>query len=122
MKGDKNPAKRQEVRDKIRMSVIDTLKKKYGQIYPTYNPDACKIIDEYGKRNGYNFQHALNGGEFHIEELGYWVDGYDKEKNVVIECYENGHKRKKENDNIRQKQIEKFLGCEFIRIKDMEGL
>lgn len=86
-------------KDKIRMSVIKVLKDRYGKnIFPLYNPKACKIIEEYGKKNGYNFQHALNGGEFHIEELGYWVDGYDKDKNVVIEYYESHHNNKKKID------------------------
>lgn len=43
-----------------------------------YNTTACKFIDEYGKQHGYNFRHALNGGEIMI--AGYFVDGYDKEK------------------------------------------
>jgi len=42
-----------------------------GKWHPSFNKSACKIIDEYGKNHDYNFQHALNGGEYHIEELGY---------------------------------------------------
>lgn len=92
-----------------------------NQMYPAYNPDACKLIDEYGNTNGYNFQHAENGGEHHIKELGYWVDGYDKKRNVVIEVDEKKHfDRKgnlKEKDVMRQKEIQSHLNCEFIRIK-----
>jgi len=33
----------------------------------------------------------MNGGEHFIPELGYWVDGYDKNKNIVIEYYETRH-------------------------------
>jgi hypothetical protein len=63
----------QKVKDKMSAShrinrsqlVKDTIQ------FPNFNPQACKIIEEYGKMNGYNFQHALNGGEFHIKELGY---------------------------------------------------
>jgi len=88
---------------------------------PSYNPEACKIIEEYGKQHGYNFQHAENGGEFHIKELGYWVDGYDREKNVVIEYDEPHHftvEGKLRNRDIRrQKEIVECLKCEFIRIK-----
>ncbi len=118
MLGNKNPSKKQYVKDKIRKSVIKKLKERFGEeIYPLYNPDACKIIDNYGKENGYNFQHAMNGGEYHIKELGYWVDGYDKENNIVVECYENRHKNQIEKDNIREKQIIDNLKCEFIIIK-----
>lgn len=38
-----------------------------GGMCVNYNPLACKIIDEYGKKHGYNFQHAENGGEYKIK-------------------------------------------------------
>lgn len=111
----------EEAKRKMRKSYIEELKEKHGEVVaPNYNPDACDIIEEYGEEHGYNFQHAENDGEHHIEELGYFVDGYDKKQNVVIEVdepyhYENGELRQK--DKRRQKQIEEHLGCEFIRIK-----
>lgn len=111
----------EETKRKLRLSAIKRLENRYGKIYPGYNPKACKIIDEYGKQHDYNFQHAENSGEFHIKELGYWVDGYDKEKNVVIEVDESFHYDSngnlKERDIQRQKEIENFLKCKFIRIK-----
>ena len=63
-------------------------------------------------------QHALNGGEYHIKELGYWVDGYDVEKNVVIEYHEKHHYLPKQNekDKKRQKEIIETLKCKFIII------
>lgn len=115
----KNPSK--ETRKKMRLLAIKRIEKNKGQIYPNYNPKACKVIEEYGIKNGYNFQHAENGREFYIPKLGYWVDGYDKEKNVVIEVDEKAHFDSDgnllEKDIRRQKEIEKFLGCKFIRIK-----
>ncbi|MBC8428104.1 MAG: hypothetical protein H8D94_01385 [Candidatus Pelagibacter sp.] len=107
-----------ETKRKIRLSTLERIERMSGQLYPNYNPRACKIIDEYGKKHGYNFQHAENGGEHHIKELGYWVDGYDKDKNVVIEYDENYHNNIQKKDIQRQKEIEKYLGCEFIRIKE----
>lgn len=105
----------------MRLSRIRNMKKNFGQIAPNYNPHACKIIDEYGKKHNYNFQHAENNGEFHIKKLGYWVDGYDKEKNVVIEIDEPFHYDRDGNlskrDVERQKEIEDYLNCKFIRIK-----
>lgn len=84
--------------------------------FPNFNRNACLLINEYGISNGYNFQHALNGGEFHIKELGYWVDGYDKKQNVVIEYYEKHHFTPKWliKDKIRQNNIIKVLKCKFI--------
>lgn len=104
-----------ETRRRMRLAVIQ--RKKLGlTIYPRYNPDACRLIDEYGKKHGYSFQHAENGGEFYIKELGYWVDGYDTKQNVVIEVYEPKHYEpgKRIKDIARQKEIEKYLKCEFI--------
>lgn len=69
-----------------------------------------------------NIQHAMNGGEYHIKDLGYWLDGYDKENNIVYEFDESYHfnfdGELKEKDKIRQQEIEKYLNCEFVRIKE----
>jgi hypothetical protein len=108
---------------KVRIATIKRIEKNKlngNQLVPNFNPNACKIIDEYGKRNEYNFQHAMNGGEFYIKELGYWVDGYDKENNIVLEIDEKQHFDKngklKPKDIKRMNEIKKFLGCKFIRI------
>jgi hypothetical protein len=125
--GDKNPfygnnsSKSTEHIRKIRLGCIESYKKKLkfsSELSPKHNPLACKIIDEYGRKNGYNFQHALNGGEYHIKELGYWLDGYDESKNSVIEYFEKHHNRTKMKikDNRRMKEIIDFLKCTFIII------
>ena len=103
---------------KLRLSRIKEIEQKYGPPVPNYNPLACRYIIAYGEKFGFDFQHAENGGEFFIKELGYWVDGYDAERNVVIEFDESHHfvtGELRESDVKRQKEIE-FLGCEFIRI------
>lgn len=112
-----------EGRKNIRLGRIKWIieHKNNGQpIYPTYNNAACKIIDDYGKKHGFHFRHALNGGEYYIKGLGYWVDGYDKKRKTAIEVdepyhYVNGFLKSK--DKRRQKEIQDFLGCVFIRIK-----
>jgi len=106
-----------EYRKNCRLYAIDRIEKNKlngNQLIPNFNPNACKIIDQYGKKNGYNFQHAMNGGEYYIKDLGYWVDGYDKNKNIVIEIDEKRHKYQQEKDVIRQKEIESLLKCKFI--------
>ena len=109
---------------KKRLAAIKNIKKRMkngGQLTPGYNINACNVIDDYGKKHGYNFQHAENGGEYYIRELGYWVDGYDKEKNIVIEIDECHHYDKfgnlSERDLDRQNEIEKYLDCRFVRLK-----
>lgn len=112
------------LRQKMRLYAINKiqdLKNNGLPIYPAFNKDACRIINEFGQKYNYKFMHAMNGGEFFIKELGYWVDGYDKDRNVVIEIDENHHFTKEgnlsENDIRRQKEIEEFLKCKFIRLK-----
>jgi len=110
-----------ETRRKLRISTIKRIENQVGQISPNYNPNACEIIDEYGKEHDYNFQHAMNGGEFRISDLGYWVDGYDKDKNTVIEINEPSHytpdNKLNERDKIREQEIIEYLDCKFIRIR-----
>jgi hypothetical protein len=88
--------------------------------HPSFNVVACEIIENYGKENGYNFQHAMNGGEYFIKELGYWVDGYDKEKNVVIEYYEKAHQYFINEDELRIKKLKETLNCEIIILKEVD--
>lgn len=87
---------------------------------PTYNPIACQVFEEINKELGWNGQHAENGGEFFIQELGYWPDFYDPIRNIVIEYDEPHHNRRKvqERDAARQQEIIEHLNCKFYRIKD----
>jgi len=109
-----NPSKNNKIIQKIRLKAIKRKKIQGNGFQPNYNPEACKIIEQYGKEHGYNFQHAENGGEYHIKELGYFVDGYDKEQNVVIEYYEPFHKKQTDRDERRKQEIIDHLGCKFI--------
>jgi len=101
----------------MREGAIERVKRQ-GGLFISYNPNSIPIIEEYGKLRGYNFQHAENGGEYNV--CGYFVDGYDKEKNVVIEYDEKHHFTKngvlKDRDVIRQQDIMNELSCKFIRI------
>jgi hypothetical protein len=117
----------EEHKRKLRLSHINRIQqiKLMGyQLKPNFNIGACKIIDEYGKQHGYNFQHAMNGGEYFIEHLGFWVDGYDKTKNVVIDYYENNHHHynkdgsMKKRDLLRIDEIKRHLKCNFIVLEE----
>lgn len=92
-----------------------------NQIIPSYNQIGCELFDKISKENNIHIQHAMNGGEFYIKELGYWIDGYDKVNNVVYEYDEKHHyinNKLLEKDIIRQKEIEEHLSCKFIRFKE----
>lgn len=104
-----------DVKEKIRQSGA------FKSLFPNYNINSIPIIEEYGRVNGYKFQHAENGGEYFVEGLGYYLDGYDIENNVVIEIDELHHFDKSGNlnkkDIIRQNKIVEKLNCKFIRIR-----
>jgi len=111
----------QETLTKLRLSAIKRIERQIGQLAPAYNINSIAIIEKFGKENGFNFQHAENGGEFKVPGLGYWVDAYDSKKNVVLEIDERQHFDKFgnliERDVKRQNEIISVLGCQFYRIK-----
>lgn len=110
-------------KSKIRKATISYLESVSGQLVPRYNSNSIPIIEQKARELGItDLQHAENGGEYCVRELGYWVDGYSKEQNVVIEYDERHHFDEngnlRERDVIRQNEIQQLLGCEFIRIKE----
>jgi hypothetical protein len=111
-------------RNNLRIAMLKHIKKffpKNKPFQPNFSPKGCEYFDKLEKEHNIKIQHALNGGEYHIEELGYFLDGYDKQNNIVYEYDEVHHFNKdgklKEKDIKRQKEIEEFLKCKFIRIK-----
>jgi len=122
--GDKNPFFKKKFskkhRENLRIAALKRLKKQ--GIMVAFNPQACEFIDEYGKKNGYNFRHALNGGEVCLS--GFPVDGYDKEKNIVFEYDERYHRsiRRKRKDIYKQKCITKTINPKmFIRYDEWDN-
>ena len=117
--GDKNVAKRPEDRLRKRLARIEQIKQLYGQVYPFYNSNACKYFNTLSTERGWKIQHAENGGEYYLKDLGYWLDGYDKEKNIVIEYDEPRHYKingqLKEKDVRRMNEIINHLKCSFYR-------
>lgn len=120
MLGEGNPMNNPKSVSKIRLKAIERIESRVGQMCPNYNPKAIKIIEAYGKEHGLNFLHAENGGEFRIKKLGFWLDGYDPEKNVAIEFYEAHHKTQTEKDATRKQLIINELGCKFIELKEWD--
>jgi len=104
---------------KMREAVVRRVKK-YGIHSRNFNPVACKFMDSL--KPTYNFQHALNGGEFCSS--GYFADGYDKQKNVWFEYDEpkhydiNGNLKKKDLD--RMDILKENLKCEILRYNEKQ--
>ena len=72
-----------ETRRKMRLARIKYIEKirfHGGKMTPRFSIKACQYFDNLNKQNGWKLQHALNGGEVYLKELGYWLDGYDTEK------------------------------------------
>jgi len=109
-----------EHRKNLRISTINHIRKRLelnGDIHtPAFNINACELFDKISEILNVNIQHALNGGEYHIKDLGYWVDGYDKINNVIYEYYERFHKYKTKKDLKRENEIKKHLNCKFVII------
>ena len=119
--------KSEETKYKLRVATINDLRKKgikMGYIgAANYNPKACEYIDKLNKENGLNLQHALNGGE--VELYGYFVDGYDKDKNIIFEYDEKHHKSssyKLKKDKIRETNlIQNINPTQFIRYDELNN-
>jgi hypothetical protein len=123
-KNKKFGSRTQSEKRKIRLGMIKYKNQNLlrgGQLSPNYNKEGCIFFDKLIKESGNFIQHAENIGEFYIKELGYWVDGYDKENNIVYEYDESHHYdingKLNKKDKLRQTEIENFLQCSFIRIK-----
>lgn len=114
-----------EARRKVRLAWIKRHEGRKGQLVPSYNPRSIPMIENYGRKNGFKFQHAENLGEYRVKELGYFLDAYDKENNVALEIDEWHHYDKdgnlREKDLIRQREIIQILKCKFVRINFETG-
>jgi hypothetical protein len=109
-----------ETKLKQRESTLNYIHTNCGQVMPRYNKSSIKVLEEYAKKlNITDLRHAENGGEFKV--LGYFVDGYSPSKNIVFEYDEAHHYdlngKLSDKDLNRQLEIERYLGCTFIRIK-----
>jgi hypothetical protein len=112
----KGKSKSEEHKEKLRVCALDRVEK-LGRTRG-YNPKACQFIDDFGNRCGYNFQHALNGGEVVI--IGYCPDGYDKERNIIFEYDEPWHETKnyKLKDLRRAERLIEKLNCNIFRYSE----
>lgn len=107
-----------ESKQKMRLAAIQRMDRLGITQYRSYNPKACFFFDKLNETNGWNLQHAKNGGE--IQTLGYFLDAYDKNLNIVVEYDEPSHNRpsKKRKDIIRQQEIINALQCNFYRYNE----
>lgn len=95
-----------------------------NQHTPNFNPNACKYFDKLNEENGWKLKHAMNGGETRM--IGYSLDAYDRENNIVVEYDEFRHYDKsgnlKHKDVIRQERIIQHLNCKFFRYNEITSI
>ena len=106
-------------KQKLRILAIERMKNQ--KVIAAYNPKACCFIEELNQKLGVNLKHALNGGEEIIS--GYYLDGYDKEKNIVFEYDESHHYslRKRQKDLNRQNILIDVLKPKmFLRYNEID--
>lgn len=87
-----------------------------------YNKNACLFIEKLNKEKGWKLQHAENGGE--VKVCGFFLDGYDKENNIVFEYDERAHYIDVDKNILRVKDIKRQdiikekLQCRFFRYNE----
>lgn len=114
----------EDMKEKIRISTI-----KYIEHLPNYNGTkaryshkACEYINKLNTEMCWNLQHAENGGEYSI--CGYFIDGYDKDLNIVFEYDEPRHYKDLINNILNEKDIQRQnniinkLNCQFWRYNE----
>ena len=93
----------EETKNKIRLYTTERMKKDGTMICKDKGSDDWFLNKN---KEGYNFSQ-----NFYIDGLGYWADGYDKEKHIICEYDTKYHKRSLQikKDLIRQNNIIKHF-------------
>jgi len=116
----------EETKQRLREIFEEKIKNQIGSFKCFYAKRACEYIDKLNKEKNWKLQHAENGGE--INCLGYWLDGYDKELNIVFEYDEPKHYKDVLNNILTDKDIQRQnniinkLKCEFWRYNEYINL
>ena len=101
---------------KMRISAINRIKETRGSLRVNIGKNETNLLNVQENMDNCKIQRA-----YHIEKLGYFVDGYCPETNTVYEVYEKFHDRYKNKlkDFARQVEIEDCLKCNFKIIRDL---
>lgn len=115
----------QKTKEKMRVSAMNYLSSNKDVKCPRYNKQSIDFINALNEEKGWDLQHAENGGEFQV--CGYYVDGYDKVRNIVFEYDEPRHYKDVKNSILCDKDIERQniiiqkLKCDFYRFNEFEN-
>jgi transcriptional regulator with XRE-family HTH domain len=92
---------------------------------PNFNPIACKWFEKFDKVNNTKGLYATRGGEYYIEELGYFPDYFNLELKLIIEWDEPYHYTKNGELSVKDKKRQKaiqdlFPDYKFVRINETD--
>jgi hypothetical protein len=96
---------------KRRIGMISHIEKTKGKPYCNIGNSEKQLLDLQEQKD-----HCKIQRQFHIKELGYFVDGYCPETNTVYEVYEKYHDNQVFKDLDRETEICNHLSCDFIII------
>jgi len=119
-----NHPNKKEISRKMRISAQKRILDRFGICHPNYNLKACEYFDKIEKEKLWDGLYATKNGEFYIKDLGYFVDYYEPNLNVVIEYDEPRHFSKgklKLKDINRMNDIKTSLQCQFWRYDEKES-
>jgi hypothetical protein len=111
-----------ETKRKMRISKIQHIIEKNGNVAPRFNTDACKYFQNLENERKWNGLYATKNGEFFVKSLGYFVDYYEPNLNIVVEYDEPKHynidNTLKKRDLVRMNEIKEYLHCKFLRYNE----
>ncbi len=108
-------------RKNMRIARINSIKNKYGNIYPNYNLMACEYFRKFDELFNTKGQYALCGGEYHVKKLGYYLDYINFDLKLIMEWDEKHHYSKKYiiKDRRREHEIKTYFpDYKFVRINE----
>jgi|ERR1035437_998791 very-short-patch-repair endonuclease len=116
-----------ESKRKMRISAIKRIRENKfigREMYPSVNPKEKNYFLKLEEKNNWNgIFFGKDNKQFLIENLGYFVDYYEPDKNIIVEYDETNHYDKnwklKEKDIKRQNEIIKTLHCKFYRYNEV---
>jgi very-short-patch-repair endonuclease len=100
---------KEDTKKKTRLSMIKYIKEKCNGFRPNLGTNEKQLLDEFELSNNIKLIR-----QYEID--GYFVDGYCKELNLVVEVDERP--KINERDIRREHYIRNKLKCKFVRIKD----
>lgn len=113
---------------KLRKAALRTLERIKPGTRPNYNTRSIAYLDQLSFERGWHLQHAENGGEYNTG-IGYFIDAYDKDLNIVVEYDEPAHyigdittNTLRPKDIERQNNIIDLLHCTFYRYNEATGI